>query len=223
MKVEIKCRWSSKVRFSCEASSTKEAVEKAVSEGAYLGDAYLGGANLGGANLGDANLGGAYLSGANLSGANLGGANLRGAYLSGANLRGAYLSGAYLSGAYLSGAYLGGAYLRGAYLSGAYLSGAYLGGAKEISENAVLTSEPWGEYLSEVVPALLTAGGKSLEEVLATGCWDCHEWENCPMHVAFDIDSPGDAPPLLRGRVEEFVRLFDARLIPCPEVEESVA
>ncbi len=77
-----------------DAKVVREAVEKAVSEGA----------NLRGANLEGANLRGAYLRGAYLEGANLRGANLEGAYLKGANLRGAYLRGAYIKGANLRGA-----------------------------------------------------------------------------------------------------------------------
>ena len=170
--------------------------------------ANLAGANLTGANLARANLTGAYLTRANLTGANLAGAYLAGAYLTGANLARANLARAYLAGAYLAGANLARANLAGAYLAGATLN-----------DTTNITGEPWKEYLASVVPALLTAGGKSLKEVLASGCWDCHEWTNCPMAVAFGIDSPGKAPLLLRPRVEQFVRLFDAKLIPCPVIQ----
>jgi hypothetical protein len=106
------------------ATTIREALTRAITDGANLDGAYLDGANLDGAYLDGANLRGANLDGAYLRGAYLGGANLRGA-----NLRGAYLRGAYLGGANLDGAYLGGANLRGANLDGAYLRGAYLGGA----------------------------------------------------------------------------------------------
>ena len=108
------------------------------------------------------------------------------------------LSGAYLSGANLRDANLSGAYLRGAYLRGAYLSGA-------------LT---WEKYLSDLVPALCVAGGKSLAEVAAG--WSCHDWSNCPMHIAFDAPTQADVPALYRREAELFITLFDAGLIPNP-------
>jgi hypothetical protein len=172
--------------------------------------ATLTGANLTGATLTGANLTGAYLTGAYLDVANLAVANLAGANLTGANLTGANLAGANLTGANLTGANLDGANLTGANLAGA-----------KIDATANITGEPWGEYLEKVVPALLTASGKSLAEVVASGCWDCHEWANCPMAVAFGIDEPKKAPLLLRPRVEQFVRLFDAKLIPCPVIESA--
>ncbi len=81
----------------------------------------------------------------------------------------------------------------------------------------------FGVYLREVVPALLTAGGKTLDEIKASGAWDCHDWTNCPMHAAFGIESTNDGPPLLRGRIQEFVRLFDAGVIPAPWADEPDA
>ena len=150
-------------------------------------------ADFSGANLSDAFLSEVNLSSANLSGANLSGANLSGANLSGANLSGANLSDAYLSGAYLSHAYLGGADLKGAYLSGTL---------------------KWEQYLSEVVPALCIAGGKSLEEVAAV--WNCHSWENCPMHIAFGVNSLIEIPALYQFEAERFVMFFDQKLIPNP-------
>ena len=94
-KIKIKfASWMCKAALEIEASSVKEAVEKAVAN-----NINLSGANLSGADLRNTNLSGAYLYGANLSGA-----NLSGAYLYGANLSGAYLYGANLYGANLSGA-----------------------------------------------------------------------------------------------------------------------
>lgn len=135
---------------------------------------------------------------ADLGWANLRGANLRGANLFGANLYGANLSGADLSGANLSGANLYGAYLRGANLTGCTLP----------------TGDKWEEYLSDVVPALLTAGGKPLDSFVEP--WKCHTWENCPMAWAFDGNGLDDVPILLRPRAEQFIQFFDAGLIPCP-------
>jgi hypothetical protein len=141
----------------------------------------------------------AVASGANLSDANLSGANLRGAYLSGANLSDANLRGAYLSGANLSDANL----------SGANLSGANL------SDDAVINAagETLGFWREQVLPALLAAA----PSVIPADAWQCHSWENCPMHAAFKISDAAQAPPLLRARVHEFVWLFDAGLISCPE------
>ena len=107
MKIEILNRYTNKVIYSCEAETIKEAVEKAVKEGAYLEWANLGDANLEGANLVDANLEGAYLGGAYLGDANLRGANFEGANLRGANLEGANLEGANLRDANLESANLG--------------------------------------------------------------------------------------------------------------------
>ena len=81
MLIEIKCQFTSKVLYSGEHETLKDAVVSAVG---------------GGANLRGANLRGAYLSGADLRGSYLSGADLSGADLSGADLRGADLSGAYL-------------------------------------------------------------------------------------------------------------------------------
>jgi hypothetical protein len=183
--------------------------------GAYLSGANLSGAYLSGANLSGADLSGADLSRANLSGANLSGASLSEADLSRANLSGANLSGADLSRANLSGAYLSRANLSGDYLSGANLSGVSLSGAN-LSRANLSVDVKWETYLSEVVPALLTAGGKSLREVLSTGCWDCHSWNNCPMHAAFGAESLNKVPALYRQEAERFVMLFDAGAIPCP-------
>jgi uncharacterized protein YjbI with pentapeptide repeats len=79
--------------------------------------------------------------------------------------------------------------------------------------------ETWEQYLSEVVPALLVAGGKDLSEVACTEHWDCHDWDNCPMAVAFGITNDSEGPRLLQPRIREFVRLFDANLIPMSTVE----
>ena len=136
------------------------------------------------------------------------GANLRGANLYGANLRGAHLDGANLRGANLRGANIDGAYLRGAQLQGANLRGV----------TRLPTGETWDEYLREVVPALLTAGGRTLAEVATEEHWDCHSWKNCPMHAAFDASDIADVPILLRPRAEQFVQFFDAKLIPLSAV-----
>src|SRR5262249_49372931 len=68
-----------------------------------------------------------------------------------------------------------------------------------------------------------TAAGKTLEQVLKTGCWDCHEWTNCPMAEAFGVHDLSGVPLLLRPRADQFVQLFDAGLIPRPEVPTAPA
>ena len=179
---------------------------------ANLDGASLYGANLDGANLSRANLDGANLDGANLYGANLSRANLDGASLYGANLDGANLYGANLYGANLSRANLDGASLYGANLDGANLDGANLDGAN-LDGATLPTGEVWAEYLSRVLPALLAAGGKTVEEVMAAGAWECHGWTNCPMATAFGVNRESKTPPLLRPRVRQFVQFFDAGLI----------
>ena len=67
MKIEIKNRYTGEVIYSCEADSLREAVEKAVSEGADLAVADLRGADLRGANLWGADLSGADLGEADLN------------------------------------------------------------------------------------------------------------------------------------------------------------
>ena len=119
--------------------------------------------------------------------------------LSDADLRHADLSGAVLSGAVLSGAVLSGADLKGA----------------SIEKNTIIeTGETWGRYLNEVLPALLTAGGRTLTEVLTPQHWDCHSWQNCPMAAAFATHNIDGVPLLLKPRAEQFIRYFDAKLIP---------
>jgi hypothetical protein len=145
-------------------------------------------------------------------------ADLRSADLSGADLRSAVLSGAVLSGADLSGADLSGAVLRSAVLSGADLSGAVL------SDDVILSDGvTWGEYKKDVVPALLAAGGKSIEEVATDEVWACHSWTNCPMACAFGVTDISEIPALYRWQAERFVQLFDAKLIPNPIAPEKKA
>jgi len=110
---------------------------------------------------------------------------------------------------------------RGANLGGADLGDANLGGA-DLGGARLETGETFAQYVESVVPALCTAGGRTLEEVAAA--WDCHSWDNCPMRVAFNgAASPDDdcVPPLLRPRVHQFLRLFDAKLLPNPLGEKA--
>ena len=180
-------------------SMTKSELEKQVATGAYLEGSDLRGANL---------------EGSDLRGANLRGANLRGANLGSANLRGANLKNAYLRDANLEGSDLRGAYLWGASLWAANLEGANLEGATMNEATILPAGYRWDVYLSEVVPALLVAGGRSLAMVAAS--WSCHEWTNCPMAVAFDVHNLNDVPPLYRREARQFVQLFDAGLLSVP-------
>ena len=171
------------------------------------------------------------LSQANLYRVKVAGINLTGANLTNASLVNADLSGSDLSYADLSGSDLSGAKLTNANLSHAKLTNANLSDAKLIKTNladAILdsmiltgstilpTGDTWKSYIEEVVPILLTSGGKTLVDVLDTGCWDCHRWLNCPMHAAFDANEINDIPILFRPRAEQFIQFFDARLIPQP-------
>ena len=122
----------------------------------------------------------------------------------------------------LVGANLRGAGLRGADLRGADLRGAGLRGA------TLPTGETWELYLGELVPALCQAGGRPLAEVATEEHWTCHEWGNCPMSAAFGLAGPENTPPglentplLHRPRIEQFVQLFDAGLIPRPEIPSA--
>src|SRR5690606_33899196 len=134
-----------------------------------------------------------------------------------------YLADAYLARAYLERANLARANLAGANLAGANLAGAYLADAKNMPDFTMPDGLKFSEYLRDVVPALLTAGGKTLDEIRASGAWDCHDWSNCPMHVAFGITDPSQGPPLLRGRIMEFITYFDAKMIPAPWASEAEA
>ena len=108
--------------------------------------------------------------------------------------------------------------LSDANLSGANLRGADLSGAKFSNTTIIETGETWAVYLADVVPALLTAGGKSLSDIVASGAWDCHSWTNCPMATAFSTHDLTGVPKLLRPRADQFIRYFDAKLIPVPTV-----
>ncbi len=103
-------------------------------------------------------------------------------------------------------------------LEQAVRDGTYLYGARLDPNTTTETGETWKQYLGEVVPALLTAGGKSLSDVLIPQHWDCHDWENCPMAAAFQANGIGGVPILLKPRAEQFIRYFDAKLIPMESV-----
>jgi hypothetical protein len=123
-KFKIKCRFTAKILFECEAISMKAAVEKAIEVKANLRSADLSSADLSSADLSFADLRFANLSFADLSSADLSSANLRSADLSFANLRSADLRFANLSSADLRFADISSADLRFADLRFANLSSA---------------------------------------------------------------------------------------------------
>ncbi len=145
-------------------------------------------------------------------------AQLKAAYWGGAFWSEADLSTAILRGAIMRGAILSGADLRGADLSEADLSAAILRGADlseaNLSEAVLDTGETLDEYVKDVLPALLTAGGKPLADIANSQHWDCHDWTNCPMAAAFGVSTESAIPALYRPRARQFIQLFDAKLIP---------
>jgi hypothetical protein len=155
---------------------------------------------------------------ADLRSANLRLADLSSADLSSADLSSASLSSANLSSANLSSANLSSADLSSADLSLADLSSADLSSAKNVGDMILNTGEKFSDYLKTVVPALLTGGGKTIQQIVESKAWECHSWENCPMATAFGVHQESECPLLLQPRVRQFVQLYDAGLIPCPEV-----
>ena len=111
--------------------------------------------------------------------------------------------------------------LEEAVAAGANLYGANLVRANLDGDTTLETGETWKEYLEATLPALLTAGGKTIEEVASH--WDCHDWHNCPMAFAFGVESESQCPILLRPRVRQFVRMFDAGLVPNPIADADAA
>ena len=113
--------------------------------------------------------------------------------------------------------------LRDADLRDADLRGADLRGAKNIAQAKNLrlpTGEMWDEYLRDVVPALLTAGGKTLESF--QGHWQCHTWDNCPMAHAHSTSNLEGVPALLRPRAVQFIQFFDGRQIPWEVIQRVI-
>lgn len=144
------------------------------------------------------------LRGRDLSGLDLSHLDLRRVDFYGANLIDATLTGANLTGANLIGANLIGANLTRATLTRATLP----------------TGEAWETYLAEALPALCTAGGVALTEVARH--FDCHDWTNCPMAAAFGAHNLSEVPVYHRPRAEQFVQLFDSRLIGVQVAGDSV-
>ncbi len=130
--------------------------------------------------------------------------DLRGADLTGADLALANLRHAVLTGADLMGAVLRGADLRDAVLMGANLRGATLPDGR-----------PWADYCADPLAGICQ---DATARVRAIAAWGKHSWGDCPMHAAHGWTSLGDVPEDTRIRVAAFVALFDAELLPKPEV-----
>ncbi len=225
MKIKLDFWVNGKASLETEAESLKVVVEECVRAGVSLRYVNLERADLNGVDLERADLRGANLNYADLRGANLNGADLERAHLRGADLERADLDGANLNyanldGAYLNGAYLKGADLRGANLNYADLRGANLNGAKNLR---MPTGETWEEYLTQTLPALLTAGGHALDDVANEEHWVCHDWTNCPIKAAFDVDSTDKVHPLYRQHAKQFLSLFDANQISLEIVNPKMA
>lgn len=91
-------------------------------------------------------------------------------------------------------------------------SRARLDGANFPDSLVIDTGETWQEYREYTVPALLEAGGHPVGK----SAWGCYSWENCPMAQAFGVHEISQIPILYRPRVKQFIRFFDARLLPAP-------
>jgi uncharacterized protein YjbI with pentapeptide repeats len=118
---------------------------------------------------------------------------------------------------------LGDANLRDANLRDANLGDADLGGADlrdaNLGDDTILSDGVvWKTYIDELVPALLTVHGRSLDEMAQPRIWNCHSWENCPMAEAFGVHSLASIPPLYRAPANLFIQLYDAKVAPLSDV-----
>ena len=104
----------------------------------------------------------------------------------------------------------------------ANLDGANLRGASLDDRTVLSDGVTWRQYLDEIVPALLVAGGRALADVANAEVWNCHSWENCPMHAAFGAERLSGVPALHRWQAARFVQFFDAGLIPLPTPSEAL-
>lgn len=158
-----------------------------------------------------ANFVGADLVGADLLGANLSGADFASANLKGADLAHANLSDVIFARANLIGANFTGSNLKGAIFMDANLSGSNFAGATVSDETILPQGVTWGEFVAEVVPALLTATGKPLAD--AEDHFACHTWANCPMAWVFGVTTMRAVPAQWRLWASEFLRWFDADVL----------
>jgi hypothetical protein len=68
------------------------------------------------------------------------------------------------------------------------------------------------EFVDEIVPRLFAFGGR-LEAALSPVVWECHDWTNCPMAVAFGVTDVLQIPEELAPRIMQFVVLYDRGMI----------
>lgn len=111
--------------------------------------------------------------------------------------------------------------LSGAYLTGANLTGADLAGANDADSVTLPEGVTFAEFKSAILPAFLTAGGKTLESFKSS--WECHDWTNCPTKHAHDADSLARVPAVWRPWANRFIQLFDAKSLPWSVVEKLLA
>ena len=180
---------------------------------AEMSGAEMSGADMQNAILTSANMRSADMRHSDMRNANMRSADMRHSDMRSADMRNADMRNADMRSADMRSADMRCADMRSADMSGALMNRAMLNGAN--MRSAVLTTgESWEKYLSVVVPALCQAGGQPL--VAVADAWNCHEWSNCPMRVAFGVRDEKDYPLLLQPRVAQFVQLFDAGLIKKP-------
>jgi len=152
--------------------------------------------------------------------ADLAGADFRRTRLDGVSFIDADLTGADFRWADVSGADFTRATLAGANFRGAIYATpddqVCFESAKLSGRTVLPNGIRWGEYLNELVPTLLTAGGRPLSEVATPETWGNHETHNCPMTTAFGVRSFDKIPALYYREAELFSILFDAGLIPMP-------
>lgn len=193
-------------------------------EGEYGDRADLSQTNLTGVTLGKANLHRVDFTGANLANADLSHARLHHANFEGANLSEVKLIGAELHHVNFSRAKLVGADLSGANFIFSDIFQSNFAGAIFSDDTVIETADTWREYLDSVVPALLTAGGKTVEQIVKAGAWDPSSWPpgptwvHTPVGVAFGVPDHDELPKLLWPRVVQFDWYFVNDLIPKPRI-----
>lgn len=184
------------------------------------------------------------LSHANFTGVSITGASFKGAELSCASFHGATLVNCDFSLANLYGVSFAGATLSNcnfdtawalqsnfalATLSNCDFSAANLahasfhpgGGGFDLSDATIISlGYRWSEFVDKVVPYLLSACGKSIEEVANEKTWECHDWNNCPLRNAYG-DGIKHVPLHMQEIAREFMLYFDLEKIPLERVLEG--
>lgn len=199
-----------------------------VSEDSSLAEALSGKA------FNEANLEGMYFSGIHLERtsffwSNLESVNFREARLDAVNFSTSNVRNADFRGANLSGSHFMLADLSGANLERSAYWYADMRLATLSDETVLPNGITYGEFVHDVVPVLLTAGGRSIEELTTPDIWttDHRTWgaqikwrrDNCiPIATAFGVDEVSEIPALYRPMSRLFIYLFNNEQIPKPEV-----